>query len=161
VNFPKKKEVILRVEMTQKQKLVAKSIIEQNFEALSQFEKKNNSGVKISLKFADNILMLLRMTANHPLHLTELYGTEIFRQKNNNQYTEQVEIKELNSAKEFIKDSGKLQYLDKMLEIMIPQGHRTLIFTQFISTLDIISDYLGLKSIPYIRLDGQTENSKR
>jgi SNF2 family DNA or RNA helicase len=77
--FPKKKEVLLRVEMTQKQRILAKTLIEKNFEALSQFEKQKNSGVKVSIRHADNILIQLRMIANHPLHLTDLYGTEIFR----------------------------------------------------------------------------------
>ncbi|TNV87148.1 hypothetical protein FGO68_gene5800 [Halteria grandinella] len=160
-HFPKKKEVILRVEMTAKQKLVSKSILEQNFEALSQFEKKNNSGVKISLKAADNILCLLRMTANHPLHLTDLYGTEIFRFKNSNKLVEQISQQKVSSAEDFIKDSGKLQYLDRMLDMMIPKGNRILIFTQFISTLDILQDYFSYKDIKNLRLDGQTENCKR
>jgi len=34
-SFPKKKEVILRVEMTQKQKVLSKTVIEKNFEVLS------------------------------------------------------------------------------------------------------------------------------
>jgi SNF2 family DNA or RNA helicase len=60
-----------------------------------------------------------------------------------------------------VKESGKFQYLDKMMDIMFENGHKILLFSQFKGTLDILSDYLHKKMVKFLRLDGDTENLKR
>jgi SNF2 family DNA or RNA helicase len=62
--------------MTQKQRVIAKSLLEKNLEVLTLFEKQKTNQMKVSVRHADNILMQLRQIANHPLHLTDIYGTE-------------------------------------------------------------------------------------
>eukprot|EP00347_Sterkiella_histriomuscorum_P014308 403361369 len=160
--FPKKKEVIIRVEMTPRQKYISKCILQKNMEQLSQFEK-SKSSAKVSMKSVMNILTLLRMVANHPLHLTEQYATEHYRQTQlyDKNKVNQDEQPQLHSLQDFLKDSAKLLHFDKMLDILIEQGHRTLVFSQFMGTLDILQDYLQAKQIQSLRLDGSTSNSKR
>lgn len=48
-----------------------------------------------------------------------------------------------------------------MMDKMFERGHRILLFTQFRGSLDILSDYLLMKGVKYLRLDGETENLKR
>jgi SNF2 family DNA or RNA helicase len=44
---------------------------------------------------------------------------------------------------------------------MFEKGHRILLFTQFRGSLDILSDYLVIKGVKHLRLDGETESLKR
>ena len=44
-----------------------------------------------------------------------------------------------------IEASGKLIFLDKLLEKIIPSGEQVLIFSQFTSTLNIIEDYCTMR----------------
>jgi hypothetical protein len=46
--------------MTQKQRVIAKSLLEKNLEVLTLFEKQKTNQMKVSLRHADNILMQLR-----------------------------------------------------------------------------------------------------
>ena len=47
-------------------------------------------------------------------------------------------------------------WLDALLTQLLSKGHRIVVFSQFTRILDIICDYLNLKSIRHCRLDGQT-----
>ena len=54
--------------------------------------------------------------------------------------------------------SAKLDlFLDTLVE-SISEGHRSLVFSQWTSFLDLIEPRLKEKSIPYLRLDGSTPN---
>ena len=67
----------------------------------------------------------------------------------------------MKTVQDYIRDSGKLQYLDRMMDLMFEKGHRILLFTQFRGSLDILSDYLVIKGVKHLRLDGETESLKR
>jgi SWI/SNF-related matrix-associated actin-dependent regulator 1 of chromatin subfamily A len=60
-----------------------------------------------------------------------------------------------------ILDSGKFVILDKLLKEKIGAGSRVLIFSQFVIMLDILEEFLKLKSYKYCRLDGSTAISER
>lgn len=57
--------------------------------------------------------------------------------------------------------SGKLQVLDRLLMKLKLNGHRVVIFSQFTSILDILSDYLELRGFNFCRLDGSTNRVQR
>eukprot|EP00501_MAST-03F_sp_TOSAG23-6_P001476 GSMAST32.ASY1.ANO1.1534.1 assembled CDS len=57
--------------------------------------------------------------------------------------------------------SGKMLLLDKLLPKLKKEGHRVLIFSQMVIMLDILQDYLNLRSIKFERLDGSTHGNKR
>ena len=57
-----------------------------------------------------------------------------------------------------IGNSGKFELLQEMLEQIISEGHRILLFSQFVSMLDIIKDWLETKGIKYEYLSGKTKD---
>jgi non-specific serine/threonine protein kinase len=57
-------------------------------------------------------------------------------------------------------DSGKFEKLKSMLEEIIDEGHRVLLFSQFVDMLDIIKDWLKKKGIKHEYLTGQTKDRK-
>src|SRR5690606_15295731 len=57
--------------------------------------------------------------------------------------------------------SGKLELLDRILPKLKATGHRILLFTQMTRMLDILAQYLTLKNIQFLRLDGKTKADDR
>ncbi len=51
--------------------------------------------------------------------------------------------------------------LNKLLGKLYKEGHKVLIFTQFLHTLDLIEDYLLMNRYTYERLDGDTRGDSR
>jgi len=64
-------------------------------------------------------------------------------------------------VEELIATSGKLAVLDKLLRSMFENGHRTCIFSQFTSMLNILEDYCVLRGWKYCRFDGSTPRAQR
>ncbi|GET93617.1 helicase, putative [Leishmania tarentolae] len=60
-----------------------------------------------------------------------------------------------------IHDCGKLQFLETALKKMREEGHRMLIFTQFVHMLNILERFLALIGVVYTRLDGSTKAELR
>ncbi len=58
-------------------------------------------------------------------------------------------------------DCGKLQKLAILLEEIIPNGHRVLIFTQMSKMLDVLEKFLNYNGYTYLRLDGATKIEDR
>lgn len=54
--------------------------------------------------------------------------------------------------------SGKFEYLKGMLEQIIQEKHRVLLFSQFVDMLDIIKGWLQREGIPYEYLTGKTKD---
>jgi len=57
-----------------------------------------------------------------------------------------------------INHSGKFEHLKGMLEEIISEGHRVLLFSQFVDMLDITKDWLDRQAIPYEYLTGKTKD---
>ncbi|KAK5275930.1 DNA-dependent ATPase fun30, partial [Exophiala xenobiotica] len=57
--------------------------------------------------------------------------------------------------------SGKVQKTIELLRRFIAEGHRTLIFSQFVMVLDILELVFEREAIDYFRLDGNTKVSER
>ena len=72
----------------------------------------------------------------------------------------EVDIK-ATSVEELIATSGKLAVLDKLLRSLFKNGHRTCIFSQFTSMLNILEDYCILRGWRYCRFDGGTPRAQR
>jgi superfamily II DNA or RNA helicase len=60
-----------------------------------------------------------------------------------------------------VTESGKLEALTDMLEELISEGHRVLLFSQFVEMLKLIRPWLDKKGIPYEYLTGETPPDKR
>ncbi len=54
--------------------------------------------------------------------------------------------------------SGKFEALLETLETLRAEGHRALIFSQFVQMLTLVREALDHRGIPYAYLDGQTRN---
>lgn len=136
--MPPKKELILRVELSSKQKEYYKAILTRNYELLTR-----KGGGQISLI---NVVMELRKLCCHPYMLE---GVEPVIPDSNE------------SFKQLLESSGKLQLLDKMMVKLKEQGHRVLIYSQFQNMLDILEDYLTYKKWQYERIDGKVSGAER
>jgi len=60
-----------------------------------------------------------------------------------------------------VKESAKLQMLLEMLQELLPEGRRVLVFSQFTSMLDLIEPELAKLGIAYVKLTGQTRDRER
>ena len=57
-----------------------------------------------------------------------------------------------------VNESGKFEHLKEMLEEIISEGHRILLFSQFVQMLDIVKEWFDEKGIKYEYLTGSTKN---
>ncbi|EPS62407.1 hypothetical protein M569_12383, partial [Genlisea aurea] len=135
-DLPPKRELILRVELSGKQKEYYKAILTRNYELLTR-----KGGSHISLI---NVVMELRKLCCHPFML------------------EGVEPEDQSEFyKQLFEASGKLQLLDKMMLKLKEQGHRVLIYTQFQHMLDLLEDHCNYRTWVYERIDGRVGGAER
>jgi SNF2 family DNA or RNA helicase len=57
-------------------------------------------------------------------------------------------------------ESGKLEDVSHMLESAMAEGHKLLVFSQFVKHLDIVKDLLHRQKIPFAYLDGSSNDRK-
>ena len=57
--------------------------------------------------------------------------------------------------------SSKLRALLSVLDDILPLGHRALLFSQFVSHLQLVRSELDARGLPYLYLDGSTKASER
>ena len=62
--------------------------------------------------------------------------------------------------KALVMNSGKMVLLDKLLQRLRADNHRVLIFSQMVRMLDILTDYMNLRSYPHQRLDGTSFDNR-
>ena len=55
-------------------------------------------------------------------------------------------------------ESGKFEMLLETIETLRAEGHKALVFSQFVQMLRILREPLDLRHIPYVYLDGHTRN---
>jgi len=60
--------------------------------------------------------------------------------------------------KEYEGDSGKFENVVHTLSNVLEGGHKVLIFSQFVKQLNIYREYFDHENIPYVYLDGSTQN---
>ncbi|SCU78266.1 LAFA_0A05776g1_1 [Lachancea sp. 'fantastica'] len=60
-----------------------------------------------------------------------------------------------------LKTSGKLQVLQQLVPPLIQNKHKVLIFTQFVTMLDLLEDWCELNNIKPCRIDGSMDNETR
>ncbi|SCV01648.1 LAMI_0G12816g1_1 [Lachancea mirantina] len=65
------------------------------------------------------------------------------------------------TLKQLLKVSGKLQILQQLVPNLIQKGHKVLIFTQFVTMLDLLQDWCELNDFAACRLDGSMNNEER
>ncbi|KAK2452874.1 protein CHROMATIN REMODELING [Trifolium repens] len=136
--LPPKKELIIRVDLSSKQREYYKAILTRNYNVLT-----GPGGAQNSL---NNVVMELRKLCCHPYMLKGVGP---------------VPVEEKEAYKQLLESSGKLQLLDKLLVKLKEQGHRVLIYSQFQRMLDMLEDYCGHKHWQFERIDGKVPGAER
>ena len=116
-------------------------ILTRNYKALTK-------GVKGSCSSFINIVMELKKCCNHPFLVRTEEEQDVARGREER-------------LTQLVKASGKLMLLDKLLVRLKDTGHRVLIFSQMVRMLDILAEYLTLRSWSFQRLDGTTRGDQR
>ena len=130
-DLPDKVENIAYCELTPDQREFYMEVLDSTKEEL--FKSIEQKGLEKSRMSIFSALLRLRQICCHP----RLYDKE--------------NVKKINH-------SGKFEHLKEMLEEIISEGHRVLLFSQFVDMLDITKDWLEKEAIPYEYLTGKTKD---
>lgn len=106
----------------------------------------NDAGAAIGMLSASNVQMRLRQIACHPYLIAE-----------------PADVAWGSTDERIVSSCGKLAVLDKMLMSLRAAGHKVLIFSQFVSVLNLLADYLSLRPAlgDYRMLTGTTPGEER
>ncbi|KAB5554683.1 hypothetical protein GE09DRAFT_1122020 [Coniochaeta sp. 2T2.1] len=144
--LPKMARVIIPVTMTVLQEKLSRSIMSKNGELIHAILAKGK--LKATERGSlNNILMQLRKCLCHPF----IYSTAI---------EDRVEdqVKQHNNL---VEASAKLLLLELMLPKLKEQGHRVLLFSQFLDQLDIMEDFLTGIGLTFSRIDGSISSLEK
>ncbi|ORY75470.1 chromo domain protein 1 [Protomyces lactucae-debilis] len=146
-SLPSKSERILRVELADLQQQYYKNILTRNYSALNAA---SGPGAQHNLL---NVMAELKKASNHPYLFDGSEDT--FMSVAGGDHTRDDVLRGM------VMNSGKMVLLDKLLTRLRKDGHRVLIFSQMVRMLDILSDYLALRGLPFQRLDGTVPAATR
>lgn len=144
--LPGMAQIIIPVTMTVVQEKLCKSIMAKNPDLIRAIFANGKLAAK-DRGSLNNILMQLRKCLCHPFI-----------------YSEAIEERDVDAKKmhrNLVEASGKLLLLELMLPKLREQGHRVLIFSQFLSQLDIVEDFLVGMELSYRRLDGSMSSLEK
>lgn len=175
-DLPKKTDYVMKVPMTPTQK-------EQYEQLVASYKTVNAEGQ--SMYSGMSIMTDLRKLSNHPLLMRFHYDIDTLQEiakllavdpgykdtvvqyiVDDLTWMSDFEIhtlsKEFSCLRKFLLPdekmltSGKFVQLDQMLEDLKLNGHRVLIFSQYVIMLNIVEQYLRIRNHKYMRLDGGT-----
>ncbi|ETV98551.1 hypothetical protein, variant [Aphanomyces invadans] len=145
-SIPPKEETIIQVELTTLQKQYYRAIYEKNRSFLYL-------GTQNGLPTLNNLQLQLRKCCNHPFLIKG---------------AEERELEALGAAPDpeklmqtTIQASGKMVLVSKLLPKLKAEGHKVLIFSQFIRQLDLLERYCEHEGFIYERLDGSSMGTSR
>lgn len=184
-DLPKKERRVELCDLTIEQAEIYQQWLEKAYSIRERREKGENVGVE-----STNILMRLRQASLHPFLFRRVYTDKIlpkiakqclrvdmWRESNADlivtelKFYSDMEITTLCNSHKQLEHfalnnnewmaSGKVQKTIELLRKFMSEGHRTLIFSQFVMVLDILELVLEREEIDYFRLDGNTKVSER
>ncbi|KAI9882186.1 MAG: hypothetical protein M1823_006069 [Watsoniomyces obsoletus] len=106
----------------------------------------DGKGGKVGVRGLSNMLMQLRKLCNHPYVFPEV----------EDQINPQHRIDD-----SIWRTAGKFELLDRILPKFQATNHRVLMFFQMTNIMNIMEDYMRLRNIQYLRLDGTTKADDR
>ncbi|KAH9953446.1 SNF2 family N-terminal domain-containing protein [Russula dissimulans] len=102
---------------------------------------------KVNNMHLQNVVMQLRKVCSHPF----LFDWPLDPQ------TQQLVVDE-----QLVDASGKMMVLERLLDALFERGHKVLVFSQFVTMLDVIEDWAReFKHWPLCRIDGSTAPLER
>jgi len=97
---------------------------------------------KVNNMHLQNVVMQLRKVCSHPF----LFDWPL------DSWTQQPVVDE-----QLVDASGKMMVLERLLDALFERGHKVLVFSQFVTMLDVIEDWAReFKHWPLCRIDGST-----
>ena len=106
----------------------------------------DGKGGKTGIRGLSNMLMQLRKLCNHPFVFEEV--------------EDQMNPSKVNNDMLW-RTAGKFELLDRILPKFKATGHRVLMFFQMTQIMNIMEDFLRLRDMQYLRLDGSTKSDDR
>jgi ATP-dependent helicase STH1/SNF2 len=140
-DLPDKTERVIKCNFSTLQAKLYKQLVTHNRLVVS-----DGKGGKTGMRGLSNMLMQLRKLCNHPF---------VFEQ-----------VEEVMNPSKITNDllwraSGKFELLDRILPKFEKTGHRVLMFFQMTQIMNIMEDFLRLRGMKYMRLDGATKADDR
>lgn len=186
-SLPPKEETILEVTLTPIQKTFYKAIYERNTTFLFKGAKPNNTpslmNVMMELRKCCNHPFLIKGAEEKILHDADMKQQQKLRTVAAEQEAATAAAVEDGSSttivqqsspppsyitdhyklfcEQLIKSSGKMVLMEKLLDKLLLDGHKVLIFSQMVRVLDLLEELLKYKKYRYERLDGSTTSSSR
>ena len=112
-----------------------------------------NAAVQVgNVKYLNNTIMQLRKVCNHPF---------LFQQVDRGMVRHLGLDAKVVNTDDLWRSCGKFELLDRVLHKMFYTGHRVLLFSQMVELLIVLEDYCILRSIDYLKLDGNTKGEER
>jgi len=140
-DLPDKQERVIKCKSSALQAKIYKQLVTYNKISVS-----DGKGGKTGIRGLSNMLMQLRKLCNHPF-VFEQVEEQMNPTKTNNDL--------------LWRTSGKFELLDRMLPKFQATGHRILMFFQMTQIMNIMEDFLRLRGMEYLRLDGSTKSDDR
>lgn len=140
-DLPDKQERVIKCNFSALQAKLYKQLVSHNRLLVS-----DGKGGKTGMKGLSNMLMQLRKLCNHPFVFEEVED-----QMNPSRSTNDL----------LWRVAGKFELLDRILPKFQATGHRVLMFFQMTQIMNIMEDFLRLRGITYLRLDGSTKADDR
>ena len=139
--LPDKQERVIKCKFSALQSKLYKQLV--NNQTLSVSDGK---GGRTTMRGLTNMLMQLRKLCNHPF-VFEQVEDQINPGKTNNDL--------------LWRTAGKFELLDRILPKFKATGHRVLMFFQMTQIMNIMEDFLRMRGLLYLRLDGSTKSDDR
>ena len=147
LQLPDLDEWIIPLDMTTAQKQMYKGVLLKNFNYLLQNEQSSSRTTKFVPRCMINVLLALRFVSNHPMLMDKRAVEDVPQGEK--------------FRKDFIMNSNKMKFLERILMRLLPKKHKILIFSQFVLMLDILEEFCNYKKLTFERLDGQVPALER
>ncbi|QHS73897.1 RSC chromatin remodeling complex ATPase subunit STH1 [Saccharomyces paradoxus] len=142
-DLPDKVEKVIKCKLSGLQQQLYQQMLKHN----ALFVGAGTEGAtKGGIKGLNNKIMQLRKICNHPFVFDEVEGV-VNPSRGNSDLLYRV--------------AGKFELLDRVLPKFKASGHRVLMFFQMTQVMDIMEDFLRMKDLKYMRLDGSTKTEER
>ncbi|THC95532.1 hypothetical protein EYZ11_005004 [Aspergillus tanneri] len=140
-DLPDKQERVIKCRFSALQAKLYRQLVTHNKMAVS-----DGKGGKTGMRGLSNMLMQLRKLCNHPFVFEPVED-----QMNPTRGTNDL----------IWRTAGKFELLDRILPKFRATGHRVLMFFQMTQIMNIMEDFLRLRGMKYLRLDGSTKSDDR
>ena len=140
-DLPDKLEKVIKCRFSALQAKLYKQLVTYNKMAV-----RDDKGKVSGMRGLSNMLMQLRKLCNHPF---------VFEQVEDQMNPEKITNDLL------WRTAGKFELLDRILPKFRASGHRVLMFFQMTQIMNIMEDFLRLRGLQYLRLDGSTKSDDR